>query len=417
MADDSMGDAPWWESSKGPIDSEENISGGFGNDDFRIVESQDALFPETPIEQPSLSDSKSFESDKIAREDTEDPSSKNSEFLTLHYLGSDEISVDSTENASRVFRSPLEPSVKREQPNADESLATEGIAIADGVGENTPWWESSKDSSHLEETASGKFPGNDFCAADDHDGVLGKPPAEQPFFGNSEPFESGNVVEGDTKDSSSKESEFPASHYRRSEEIPVDSSEHTFPEPDAPSAQTTADDLDVQHFYVDESGLSPAGSTEMPSEPRKSRKKVPRNIGSRRTSQALTQESKPKSLEQQHPPVFLPELICREIPGSAWQWEILLSVDNECRILEVRQDGESLDMVDGHYRPGSYSCPLRIVFDGDDQIEFPMFDGEPLIFKLKKGLDRPWSQGRRHYEGIFCRYRAKRLETQGTCSR
>ena len=369
----------------------------FLGNDFSAEDDQDGALSDAPAEQPSLGKGESFESGNVAEGDTKDPDIKQFESPVSRYRGSEQTLADPLKDMSRIFRSPLEPPVKREQPDAGESSsAVETSVVADDSMGDVPWWKSPKDSSHREETVSGKFPGNDFCAADDHDGVLSETPVEQAFFGNSESFESANVVEEDTEDPSPKESEFSASHYRGSEETPADPLEHTFPEPDVPSGQTAADDPNAQHFYVDENGLSPVNSTEIPSESKKSRKKVPRNIRARRISQAQIHESKPKSLEQQHPPVFHPELICRKIPGSAWQWEILLSVDNESHILEVRQDDKSLDMVDGHYRPGSYSCPLRIVFDGDDQIEFSMFDDEPLIFKLKKD----WTGDGRRVGGI-----------------
>ena len=394
--------------SEGSPRLREVAPGEFLGNDFCAEDDQDGTLSDAPVEQPSLGNSEPFESGNVAGKDTKDPDIKQFEFPVSRYLGSEQTLADPPKDMSWIFRSPLEPSVKLEQPDTGESsTAGEVAAATDDVEGNAPWWESSGNSTDLEETVSGGSrndnfhaegdQNDDFRAADDQDGALHEAPVEQPSLSSDESFESGNLVEGDTKDPSSKESEFPALHYRGSEETLVDPPEHTFPEPDVPSGQTTVDDLDVQHFYVDESVLLPMGSTETPSEPpKKSRKKIPRAIGSRRTSQALTQESKPKSLEQQHPPVFHPELICRKTPGSARQWEILLSVDDEFRILKMRQDGESLDMADGHYRPGSYACPLRIVFDEDNQIEFPMFDGAPLIFKLKKD----WTGDGRRVGGI-----------------
>ena len=363
----------------------EIVPGEFLGNDFCAEDDQDGALNDAPVEQPSLGKGESFESGNVAGGDTKDLGVKQFGFPVLPYRGSEQTLVDPPKDMSWIFRSPLEPPVKREQPDASESsTAVETSVVADDSMGDAPWWESSEDPIDSEESISGGFGNDDFRIVESQDALFLETPVEQTSLSDRESFESDKIEGVNTEDPSSKESEFPASHYRGSEETPVDPPEHTFPEPDVPSGQTAVDGLDVQHFYVDESGLPPVGSTEMPSEPKKSRKKVPRNIGSRRTSQVLTQESKPKSPEQQHPPVFHPELICRRIPGSAWQWEILLSADNECRILEMRQDGESLDMADGHYRPGSYACPLRIVFDGDNQIEFPMFDGAPLIFKLKK---------------------------------
>lgn len=383
--------------SKGSPHLREISPGEFLGNDFCTEDDQDGTLSDAPVEQPSFGKGESFESANVAGVDTKDLAIKQFESPVSHYRRSDQILTDPPKDMSWVFRSPLEPPIKQEQSDASESsVVLETSVVAGDSMDNAPSWESSKDSSHLEETVSGEFPSDDFCATDDHDDILNETSVDQAFLGNSESFESGNVVEGDRKNPSPKESEFSVSHYRGSDEAFANPPEHTFPEPDVPLGQTTADDLDVQHFHVDENDLSLVGSTEISSGPKKSGKKVPRNIGARRTSQTQTHKSKPKSLEQQHPPVSHPELICRITSGPAWQWEILLSVDDECRILEVRQEGKSLDMVDGHYRPASYAYPLQIVFDGDDQMEFLMFDDEPLIFKMKKG----WTDDGRRVGGI-----------------
>ena len=114
---------------------------------------------------------------------------------------------------------------------------------------------------------------DDFRAADDQDGALHEAPVEQPSLGSDESFESDKVAGEDTKDLSYKDSEFPASHYRGSSETHLDPAEDTFEETDLSSKQTADDNPDVQHSKADESSLSSTGSTEMSSEPKKSRKR------------------------------------------------------------------------------------------------------------------------------------------------
>jgi len=363
--------------SESPPHLREVAPGESLGNDFCSEDDQDEALSDAPAEQPHLDKGESFESANVVGVDTKDPVIKQFEPPVSHYRESEQTPTDPPKDMSWVFRSSFEPPVKREQPDVSESSSM----VADDSMGDAPWWESPEGPINSEETISDRLGNDDSHIAESQDAFFHETPVEQVSLSDSKSFESDKIAGEDTKDSNSKNSEFLASHYRGLEETPV------------------ADDLDVQNFYVDENGLSPVDSTEIPSESkksRKSRKKVPRNIPARRTSQAQTHESKPKSLEQQHPRVFHPELICRKIPGSAWRWEILLSVDDESRILEVCQDSTSLDMVDGHYRPGSYSSPLRIIFDGDDQIEFPMFDGDPLIFKLKK----VWTGDGRRVGGI-----------------
>ncbi len=395
------------ESSEGSSDSQGTVWGESRDENLHATDGRDGALREAPTEQLSLAGGESFESGKVKGEGINESDPKESGFPASDYRGSDETPVGSPEDASWIFRSPLEPSVKPEQLDTGESsTAGEATAAADDAEGDAPWWESSGNSTDLQETVSGgSRNGNfhvegdrndDFRAADDQDGALHEAPVEQPSLGSDESFESDKVAGEDTEDLSYKDSEFPASHYRGSSETHLDPAEDTFEETDLSSKQTADDNPDVQHSNAGESSLSSTGSTEMPSEPKKSRKKIPRGIGPRRTSQVRRQESTPRPPAQGHPLVSHPELICRRAPGSAWQWEVVLSADDECRIVEVRQDGKSMNMADGQCGLESYARPLRIVFDGDEQEEFSIFDGEPLVFKLRKD----WTGDGRRVGGI-----------------
>ena len=299
----------------------------------------------------------------------------------------------------RVSRPVSSSSIEQKQPDSNESSkAGEGTTVAaNNLSDNFLHCQSPESSSGSEESMSDETRSDDIHVMDDQDGALCEAPVEQPSLGSGESCESGNVEEGgNASHFGSENSEFPASYYRTPSKISLDTTQDTFQKPSPSFKQIAGDNLDVRYFNADGNALSPRGSTETPSEPKKSRKKVPRSIGSRRTSQVARQESTPQLPAQQHPLVFHPELICRRTLGSAWQWEVVLAADDECPVLEVRQNGESMDMADGQCTLESYACPLQIVFDRDEQIEFPMFDGEPLIFKLRKG----WTGDGRRVGGI-----------------
>lgn len=113
-------------------------------------------------------------------------------------------------------------------------------------------------------------------------------------------------------------------------------------------------------------------------EDKKHKPKSPRKIGGRRSRPPSTMKSRSLRL-----PVSRPELLCRKIPGS-WQWEIILSADDECQLVQVCQCGKLLTAVNGEFSLSSLSDRLSLVFEDSEQSE-SLFDGKPLIFKLRNG--------------------------------
>ena len=116
--------------------------------------------------------------------------------------------------------------------------------------------------------------------------------------------------------------------------------------------------------------------------------KKPREIGGRR-------KAREQKTITRHAPKPRPELICRE-DASSWQWEVILHVDDECQIKVVYQDGVVLDKFNYEYRVLSLSSPLRIAFESGEEEELPLFDGTPLIFKLRSG----WKENGRKTSNI-----------------
>ena len=78
-----------------------------------------------------------------------------------------------------------------------------------------------------------------------------------------------------------------------------------------------------------------------------------------------------------------PELICRKPLGS-WSWHVALLIDGERQVKEVRHHGALLKAGRGVVPLASYSGALSVVFEDGDEHRLPLFDGAPLIFKLKE---------------------------------
>ncbi len=106
---------------------------------------------------------------------------------------------------------------------------------------------------------------------------------------------------------------------------------------------------------------------------------IPREIGSRRTrpSKSSSEASVPqRSLAP------WPELVCRRSQNSL-NWNIVLSVDDECQVEEVQYNGQHLDIVNGECNLLAFIGQLSIVFKDGRQGQVPLFDDKPLIFKFR----------------------------------
>ena len=112
----------------------------------------------------------------------------------------------------------------------------------------------------------------------------------------------------------------------------------------------------------------------------------PRRISGRRGRPRENPEPEPRQ-----PPSFRPELVCRRAPASAI-WEILLYADDRSSVAEVLIDGTAQDFADRRCRIPSLMSRLTVSSQDGREITVPLFEGEPLIFKLRKG----WTgEGRR----------------------
>ena len=90
-------------------------------------------------------------------------------------------------------------------------------------------------------------------------------------------------------------------------------------------------------------------------------------------------------------PSARPELICRQPVGS-WAWEVALLIDDERQAKEVRHNGTPLRADRGVYHLASYRGALSVSFEDGGEHQLPLFDGKPLIFKMR---DKWHGDGRR----------------------
>ncbi len=112
----------------------------------------------------------------------------------------------------------------------------------------------------------------------------------------------------------------------------------------------------------------------------------PRNIGGRRGRHSGTSGSG----RRQQPSPFRPELICRKVPESA-TWEVVLTAADG-QIMAVNLGGNTLDLIDGQCRIPSLYGRLRVSCRDGQERDVPLFESEPLLFKLRKN----WAgEGRR----------------------
>ena len=119
-------------------------------------------------------------------------------------------------------------------------------------------------------------------------------------------------------------------------------------------------------------------------------KRRPRQFGGRRGRQAGN-----PGPERQHSPVLRPELVCRKIPASAC-WEVILTADEECQLAAAHLEGAPLDFTDGQCRIPSLNGRLTVSSQDGQEHVVPLFEGEPLIFKLRKN----WAGEGRRTSGI-----------------
>ena len=155
-------------------------------------------------------------------------------------------------------------------------------------------------------------------------------------------------------------------------------------EPDASSTATPPTDDDGQHsaptIGEHPEGGNPddiADGNTSTGNSRKTKRK-PRRISGRRGRQPDN-----PGPERRQSPSSHPELVCRRVPASA-TWEVILSADEECQLVAVHLEGEPLDFTRRQCRIPSLKGRLIVSCQDGQEHVIPLFEGDPLIFKLSK---------------------------------
>ena len=164
------------------------------------------------------------------------------------------------------------------------------------------------------------------------------------------------------------------------------------------------DESDTDRVYTQPEGRDGGGvGTHAPTT-------VPRKIGGRRTNLREDPAKPRENFVVNTTPS--PELVCRMRHGT-WRWDIVLVVPLESSIAEVRHDETSLPVEEGEYQLTSYSGRLTVRFEDGSTKEISLFDGQPLIFKLRKdwkGIGRRLKGITQGYFVIFAPRQWSRIE-------
>jgi len=215
----------------------------------------------------------------------------------------------------------------------------------------------------------------------ERDGPSGDQPEGGPDDDEPRPTESSTASAEPPSDPALPEHEPPLSISDSDDQLPPDAAEV---EPDESLTITPPTDDDEQCAPPEpgeepESGGSDGVAEVNPgaADSRKPKRR-PRQFGGRRGRQ-------PGNLgpERQHSPSFRPELVCRKIPASAC-WEVILTADVECQLAAAHLEGAPLDFTNGRCRIPSLNGRLTVSSQDGQEHVVPLFEGEPLIFKLRK---------------------------------
>ena len=233
---------------------------------------------------------------------------------------------------------------------------------------------------------------SDSCdAADGRDGSF-EAPLDQTAPNDDETAELPDATDNDHNPpvSTEIESSPPRSGGSRCE-MPFDQPEDRSWREDSPSTQSAEDQGSTPNSSAEVGAESQEESSSKDAEP-----KAPRGYGGRRGGRKTPTQQPPKD-DAGAKPQFTPrpELVCRK-PSGSWQWEVVLSADDECNIVEVRHRGELLSIVNGEYSLSSLAGSLSIGYEDRESDQLPLSDGMPIVFKSRND----WSGDARKVGGI-----------------
>ena len=200
---------------------------------------------------------------------------------------------------------------------------------------------------------------------------------------SDEPVELTSTTDGNQYRQISTDIEQASPRSGRSKETPFEPPEDTFRKVDPHSTQPAEDHKHVQrssaNMGTDSGKESIDGQLGEDAEP-----PPPRRFGGRRDHHPASAQQPPEDdaeAKRQFTP--RPELICRQ-ERSSWQWEVVLSADDECNIEEMQHDGgESWGILNGECHLSSLAGSLSITLEDGERSELTLFNGTPMVFKSR----------------------------------
>ena len=163
----------------------------------------------------------------------------------------------------------------------------------------------------------------------------------------------------------------------RPKQCSPDSSENKPSDENAATTLTTEDQGSAPGSISNVDAESREPSTKESSQDAEPR--APGDFGGRRNSHRNTRQPSPKGdTEAKYTP--RPELVCRKRSGT-WQWEVLLSANDECNITSVRHHDQHLNAVGDEYSLASLTGCLSVEYKDRAPDQMPLFDGSPMIFR------------------------------------
>ena len=268
---------------------------------------------------------------------------------------------------------PPRPSNAREPLQTESPLPELSVVARDDAPSDSP--QSSASTSHRE-------------APDDRDA-----PSDEQLDDDHQSTDSINGSVRNASDSTAADPESALSNFGKAGQPPPNSAEVEHEKSDT-SPSTTNEDRqssppkENRHPKSDEPN-GDAGFAVSPRE-RPGTDRTPRRIRGRRDRPAPKPRPKPEQ-----PPASRPELVCRKIP-AAGMWEVVLSANDDCPLAAVDLEGTRLDLTNQECCVPSLTGRLAVSCQDGQELNMPLFDGIPLIFKLRK----KWAGKGRKTSGI-----------------
>lgn len=169
-------------------------------------------------------------------------------------------------------------------------------------------------------------------------------------------------------------------------------------EPDEPPDDSSPEPVETDELAEGELDEDRSQDSTGPAAHKRNPGRGPRNIRGRRAAPTSPPNEHSGGRRTFKPK---PELICRRSPIDSWQWDMILSVPQECNIARVSHGDHELTAENGEYRLMSFSGSLAIEYDDGTNDEISLVGDAPLmIFKLRN----EWQGDGRRIGGITCGY-------------